>query len=67
MKDDQVPLMTRLPVDLHGELKQLAESDGRSLNGMMVVLLREAVQARRRPSAGPRPKTAARRARGTPG
>jgi predicted transcriptional regulator len=38
----------RLPEDLHREVKELAEQEDRSLNNMMVRLLTEGVNARRR-------------------
>lgn len=40
MKKDVVPVMTRLPVDLHAALKLRAQREERSLNGLIVVLLR---------------------------
>lgn len=40
MKKDVVPVMTRLPVDLHCALKLRAQQEERSLNGLIVVLLR---------------------------
>ena len=38
----------RLPEDLHQHIKQLADQEDRSLNNMMVRLLTEGVDARRR-------------------
>lgn len=37
---DIVPLMARLPADLHAEIKLLADADERSLNKMLVLLIR---------------------------
>lgn len=37
----------RVPDDLHAEVKALAEEDSRSLNAMLVVLVKEATAARK--------------------
>lgn len=34
-----IPLMLRLPPELHAKIKKLAETDRRSLNTMVVLLL----------------------------
>ena len=38
----------RIPEDLHGQLKQLADQDMRSLHAQILVMLREAAEQRRR-------------------
>ena len=43
----------RLPEDLHRHIKRLAEQEDRSLNNMMVRLLTEGVDARRRQADSP--------------
>lgn len=43
----------RIPPDLYEEIKRLAEEEERSANWMMVRLLREAVEARRRSADAP--------------
>jgi hypothetical protein len=41
-------LTIRIPSDLHAELVKLAKEDARSLNSEVLVLLREALQARKK-------------------
>lgn len=43
---ETVPLMVRLPPDLHQELVDTATADTRSLNGEVIVLLKEALERR---------------------
>ena len=38
-----VPLMLRLPADLHAKIKKLAAKNRRSLNSQCIVLLEDAV------------------------
>jgi len=47
MTDTEKRLLLRLPVELHQELTDLAEQDLRSLNAEILVLLREAIAARK--------------------
>ena len=47
MTDMEKRLLLRLPGDLHQEISDLAEQDVRSLNAEIIVLLREAINARR--------------------
>ncbi len=44
---DEKRLTLRLPDSLHSELVQLAEEDYRSLQGEIIVLLKEAIMARK--------------------
>jgi hypothetical protein len=39
-----VPLMVRLPEELHAQIKTLAEREYRSLNAQIIVLLRRALE-----------------------
>lgn len=43
MPDDEKKFTLRLPEDLHAALSQMAEEDDRSLHGMVIKILREAV------------------------
>lgn len=45
--DARYPL--RLPDELYKQIRQLAESDNRSVNAEIVTLLQEAIEHRRRP------------------
>jgi hypothetical protein len=45
--DDLIAFTVRLPRDLHAAIAQLARDELRSVNNQVIVLLREAVQARR--------------------
>ncbi len=45
MKDIRITF--RLPEDVHDAVQKLASQDVRSLNGELLVLLREALQARK--------------------
>ena len=47
MTDTEKRLLLRLPGELHQEITDLAEQDVRSLNAEIIVLLREAISARR--------------------
>lgn len=49
---DVVPLMSRLPPDLHAELVARALAEGRSLNGMLVAALRAGLREEARRTAG---------------
>ena len=40
-----VPIMVRLPADLHAAIKQLAESERRSMNSQIIILLESAIKA----------------------
>lgn len=40
-----VPIMVRLPADLHAVIKQLAESERRSMNSQIIILLESAIKA----------------------
>jgi len=40
-----VPIMVRLPADLHAVIKQLAESERRSMNSQIIILLESAIEA----------------------
>ena len=51
---NEVKTQLRLPTELHGQVKRLADEDLRSLNAEIVILLREALQARGVESAAPR-------------
>lgn len=42
-KNDPVPLMLRLPPALHAKIKKLAETDRRSLNTMVTLLLEDRI------------------------
>jgi hypothetical protein len=44
---DEVKTQLRLPAEMHAEIKRLADEDVRSLNAEIVVLLREALLARK--------------------
>ncbi len=46
MADTEKRLLLRLPAELHQEVTDLAEQDLRSLNAEILVLLREAIEAR---------------------
>ncbi len=46
MADTEKKFTLRLPEDLHAALSQMAEEDQRSLHGMVVVILRDAVKRR---------------------
>lgn len=48
---NEVKTGLRLPDELYEAIKKIAESDLRSINAQMVVLLQEAVAARQRASA----------------
>lgn len=48
MADEIKKLVLRLPAELHAELVKLADEDMRSLNAEIIVILREAIEARRR-------------------
>lgn len=50
MKTDIVQLTFRLPVDVHQSVKVLAEQEERSLNNMLIRLLREALAGKPFPS-----------------
>lgn len=39
VKNDPVPLMLRLPPALHAKIKKMAETERRSLNTMVILLL----------------------------
>lgn len=43
----------RMPMELYEQIEQLARAEERSVNWVMVRLIREAVEARRRPSTPP--------------
>lgn len=45
MEEKRITL--RLPAELHAEIEELAKSDLRSLNAEIIILLREAVAARK--------------------
>ena len=45
MEEKRITL--RLPAELHAEIETLAESDLRSLNAEIIILLREAIAARK--------------------
>ncbi len=47
MTDTEKRLLLRLPAELHLELADLADQDLRSLNAEILVLLREAIAARK--------------------
>ncbi len=38
-KIEPVPLMLRLPPELHAKIKKLADADRRSLNTMVIILI----------------------------
>ncbi len=40
---DVLRFVLRLPPDLHGQLKELADREGRSLHGQILYMLRECV------------------------
>lgn len=42
---DAVGLMARLPRELHGELRELSQAEDRSLNSMLVLLVRLGLEA----------------------
>lgn len=46
-KNEYGPFTVRLPVEMRQELELLAAQEMRSLHSMMLVLLRDALQARR--------------------
>ena len=47
MTDTEKRLLLRLPAELHQELTDLADQDLRSVNAEILVLLREAIAARK--------------------
>jgi predicted HicB family RNase H-like nuclease len=49
-KEPNVNLVLRLPAGLHGALKDLAAREERSLNNLIIRLLRESVTRRDAPS-----------------
>ena len=55
MKEPTVVLSIRIPVSLHARLQAMAEAEDRSLNRMILHLVREAVN-RRQADAPPRPE-----------
>jgi hypothetical protein len=57
-REPSVSLQVRLPVSLHAAVKSIAAEDDRSLNAMIVRLLREAVARREPPTplAAPGPR-----------
>lgn len=40
-----VPVMVRLPADLHAKIKRLAEIERRSMNSEIIILLESAIEA----------------------
>ena len=46
MKTEFIQLTTRLPEDLHRSIKDLAKREERSLNNMLIRLLREALEGK---------------------
>jgi hypothetical protein len=50
VKNDPVPLMLRLPPALHAKIKKLAETDRRSLNTMVILLLESKIAELEQPS-----------------
>jgi len=54
MAETEKRLLLRLPAELHQELTDEAEADLRSLNAEILVLLREALTARKAQAAGTR-------------
>lgn len=51
-KNDPVPLMLRLPPALHAKIKKMAETERRSLNTMVILLLESKLADLERPSGG---------------
>lgn len=51
-KNDPVPLMLRLPPALHAKIKKMAETDRRSLNTMVILLLESKLSDLEQPSGG---------------
>ncbi len=49
-KNDPVPLMLRLPPALHAKIKKMAETDRRSLNTMVILLLEARLAELEQPS-----------------
>ncbi len=47
MADAEKKFTLRLPEDMHAALSKMAEEDMRSLHGMVIVILREAIEAHR--------------------
>jgi predicted HicB family RNase H-like nuclease len=45
---EPVPLMVRLPADLHAEVKRLAKENGNSLNAEIIQRLRRSFEGYRR-------------------
>lgn len=46
MEEKPIPVMTRIPRDLHAILKELAAQENRSLNAQIITLLQEAITQR---------------------
>lgn len=49
--DNEKRLTLRLPEDIHEEISRLAEEDYRSLHSEIIVLLKEAIAARKQQAA----------------
>jgi hypothetical protein len=47
MADGEKKFTLRLPEDMHAALNQMADEDMRSLHSMVIVILREAIEAHR--------------------
>ncbi len=47
MADGEKKFTLRLPEDMHAALVQMADEDMRSLHSMVIVILREAIEAHR--------------------
>ncbi|MCU0316596.1 MAG: Arc family DNA-binding protein [Fimbriimonadaceae bacterium] len=54
MANERKPFLLRLPPELYDEIQRLAAADLRSVNAQIEVLLREAVQKRRKDTKKPK-------------
>ncbi len=53
MPDAEKKFTLRLPEEMHTALSQMADEDMRSLHGMVIVILREAIERRQKEKEQP--------------
>lgn len=49
--DNEKKITIRIPADLHQELVEVSEQDNRSLNGEIITLLKDAIDAHKKKKA----------------